>query len=98
MRTNVNLAHQPFTNRRLFWVIVIAIILLSLWWLLWIGTQRSVVSAQIRERQMQIDSQEAMAKEAAKKEEERRKRSEQVVLPEREALQLAAARQLIAQK
>jgi hypothetical protein len=98
MRTYVNLAQRPFTNRRLVWLIVIAVILLSLWWLLWIGTQRSVVSAQIRQREIQIESQDAIAKEAARKEEERKRRSQQVVLPERDALQLAAARQLIAQK
>ena len=98
MRTQINLSSQPFTNRRVLWIAIVAVYLTSFWLFLWIATEKDRVLAKESDVKLQIDGQRQAALEA-KLEQERRSRSEQkIVVTEQQALQLAAARQLIQRK
>src|SRR5260370_89628 len=98
MRTQINLSRQPFKNRRVLWIALVAVYLTSCWLFLWIATEKDRVLAKETELKLQIDSQRQAAIDA-KLEQERRSKSEQkIVVTDQQALQLAAARQLIQRK
>lgn len=95
MRTHINLSRQPFTNRRLLWIVLVAIYLTGFWLFLWIATEKDRVLAKQTELKLQIEGQRQAAIDA-KMEQERRSNSEQkIVATEQQAIQLAGARQLI---
>ena len=95
MRTHINLSRQPFTNRRLLWIVLVAIYLTGFWLFLWIATEKDRVLAKQTELKLQIEGQRQAAIDA-KTEQERRRNSEQkIVATEQQAVQLAGARQLI---
>jgi predicted flavoprotein YhiN len=98
MRTQINLSRQPFTNRRVLWIVLVAVYLTSFWLFLWIATEKDRVLAKETELKLRIDGQRQAAIDA-KLEQERRSNSQQkIVATEQQALQLAAARQLIQRK
>jgi Tfp pilus assembly protein PilN len=95
MRTQINLSRQPFTNRRVLWIVLVAVYLTSFWLFLWIATEKDRVLAKETELKLRIDGQRQAAIDA-KLEQDRRNRSVQkIVATDQQALQLAAARQLI---
>jgi hypothetical protein len=98
MRTQINLSRQPFTNRRVLWIVLVAVYLTGFWLFLWIATEKDRVLAKETELRLRIDGQRQAAADA-KLEQERRSNSQQkIVATEQQALQLAAARQLIQRK
>ncbi|HSO76481.1 MAG TPA: hypothetical protein VLU47_16735 [Blastocatellia bacterium] len=98
MRTSVNLSSRPFTNHRLFWIVIAVVFLASTWFFMWAVTERSVVSAKAEQIKQRIEGQKALAD--AKRAEREKRESEQVktVITEQEALELASARRLILEK
>jgi hypothetical protein len=98
MRTKLNLSTRPFTNHRLFWIALVAVYFTSLWLMLWFVSQKGGVIAKADDLKRRIESQKQLAQEA-KTEQERRNREEvKVVVTEQQAIELAAARQLIQRK
>ena len=75
MRTQINLSRQPFTNRRLLWIVLAAIYLTGFWLFLWIATEKDRVLAKQTELRLQIEGQRQAAIDA-KMEQERRSNSE----------------------
>ena len=63
MRPLVNLSAEPFRNRRLFWLGIIVVVLLSTWWGLRSIRQLSQIDAQLAQREPAIRALEATAKE-----------------------------------
>lgn len=98
MRTSVNLSSRPFTNHRLFWIVIAGVFFASLWFFLWMVAEQSLVSAKADQVRQRIESQKALA-EAAKAEREKRELEQvKIVINEQEALELASARRLILEK
>jgi hypothetical protein len=98
MRTSVNLSSRPFTNHRLFWIVIAAVFFASLWFFLWALTEQSLVSAKADQIKVRIEGQQALA-DAARAERERKEREQvKIVINEQEALELASARRLILEK
>jgi hypothetical protein len=98
MRTSVNLSSRPFSNHRLFWIVIAAVFFASLWFFLWLVAERSLVSAKADQVKQRIESQRALA-EAKRAEREKKEREEvKIVINEQEAMELAAARHLILEK
>lgn len=98
MRTQINLSRQPFTNRRLLWIVLGAVYLTSFWLFLWIATEKDRVLAKETELKLSIDGQRQAAMDAKLEQERRNKLDQRIVVTEQQALQLAAARQLIQRK
>ncbi|HKP85692.1 MAG TPA: hypothetical protein VJZ26_06335 [Blastocatellia bacterium] len=98
MRTTLNLSSRPFTNHRILWIGVAAVSFLSLWLLLWITSEISLVSAKADRVKSQISDLQVEV-EMARQETERRSRDQQQ--PEvryQDRLELASARNLIERK
>jgi hypothetical protein len=98
MRTKLNLSTRPFTNHRIFWIVLIAIYVTSLWLMLWFVGEKSNVLAKSDELKRRIESQKQLAQEAAIEQDRRKKEQVKVVVTEQQAIELAAARQLIQRK
>src|SRR4030095_5217966 len=98
MRTQINLSSQPFTNRRVLWMVLALAYLTSFWLFLWIGTEKDRVLAKENQIKLRIDDQRQAANEAILEQERRKKSEVKIVATEQQALQLAAARQLIQRK
>jgi hypothetical protein len=98
MRTYVNLASRPFNNHRPYWIALLAVFFISLWLLLWITSQKTLVSAEVQSKEVGIKAQEEQVRlireEAAKNSQPQQK----VEMSEQQAFELAAARQLIERK
>lgn len=98
MRIKLNLSSRPFQNHRLFWLAVVAALLMSIF----VGLRASSERAALRERAAKLQSQIRAGQEEAdrrRREEEKRKREEeQIKLSQEEALQLAAARRILWRK
>lgn len=98
MRTHINLSTRPFTNRRIFWIVLAVVYLASFWALLWMTDEKGRVLAKETELKQRIEGQRH-ATELAKSEQERRASEQQkVVITEQQAIELASARQLIQRK
>jgi ribosome-binding factor A len=98
MRTQINLSTQPFKNHRLMWIGLVAVYFIGFWLVLWIAAEKGHVIAKETEVKRRIEGQKEAAEEA-KREQERRKQTQQkTIVTEQQALQLAAARQLIQRK
>src|SRR5882672_4849480 len=98
MRTSLNLSSRPFANHRLFWIAIALVFFVSLWLGLWVNSEKSRVSAKADEVAGMVKAQEGKVEEYKKELERRSKADERIPLNEQDAVQLAAARQLIANK
>lgn len=98
MRTRLNLSTRPFTNHRLFWVVLLAVYFTSLWLTLWVISEKTSVIARADDLQRRIDSQKQLVKDATDELERRKKTEVKVVITEQQQIELAAARQLIGRK
>lgn len=98
MRTKLNLSTRPFTNHRLFWIALIVIYFTSLWLVLWFASEKGSLTVRADDLKRRIDSQKQLVKEATDDLERRKKAQVKVVVTEPQAIELAAARQLIQRK
>ena len=95
MRTYINLSKRPFTNHRLFWVTLAIVYLTCLWMLLWITSEKSRVIAKAGETKQRIDGQKQLVAEKIREQEQKKREQQKIVVTEQQAMELAAARQLI---
>jgi hypothetical protein len=98
MRTNLNLSRQPYTNRRLFWICLLAVLFAGLSFTFWTATGQARVASEINELKSQITTKQASLKILKEKAEKNKVVVVQTTLTEEQKYQLASARQLIAQK
>ena len=98
MRTSLNLSSRPFANHRLFWIAIAFVFFVSLWLGLWVNSEKSRVIAKADEVAGMVKAQEGKVDEYQKELERRSKANERIPLSEQEAVELASARQLIANK
>lgn len=98
MRTSINLSRQPFTNHRIFWIALTAVYLTSFWLLLWITNEKGRVIASETNTKQLIAGQKQAADDAKRERERRTTEDAKIVVTEQQAIQLAAARQLIERK
>lgn len=98
MRTSLNLSSRPFANHRLLWIAIALVFFVSLWLGLWVNSEKGRVSAKADEVAGLVKDQEGKVEEYKKELERRSKAEERVALNEEDAVQLFAARQLIASK
>lgn len=75
-----------------------AVYFTSFWLFLWIATEKDRVIAKETELKLRIDGQKQAADEAKREQERRNQAQQTIVATEHQALQLAAARQLIQRK
>ena len=98
MRTNLNLSSRPFINHRLYWI-ALALALLTCGWLaVIINSSKLTAHAKADSIEAQIKARQADEEHAKKEEEKRRIEKTKKLLSEQEIYQLAAARQMIANK
>ena len=98
MRTTLNLSSQPFTNRRLFWLSLMAIFALSFGFALWIASQQAQVAVQIDELNRQKTQIEKNVKDLQEKANATTQEVPQTVLTEQQIYELASARMLLSKK
>ena len=98
MRTSLNLSSRPFANHRLFWIAIALVFFVSLWLGLWVNSEKSRVHAKADEVAGMVEAQAGKVEEYKKELERRTKADVRIALNEQDAVQLAAARQLIASK
>src|SRR5215211_2049115 len=98
MRTDLNLSSRPFSNHRIFWIAVVAVFFISLWLLLWVSAEKSLVSAQADRLSRRITAQEEIVKQAEIDKQMRSQSQVEVKLDDQQRMQLAAARQLVSRK
>jgi len=80
------------------WIVLAAVYLTSFWLFLWIATEKDRVLAKETELKLHIDGQRQSAIDAKLEQERRSKLEQKIVATDQQALQLAAARQLIQRK
>jgi Tfp pilus assembly protein PilN len=95
---NLNLSRQPYTNRRLFWICLFAILLAGMSFAFWTATGRAQVALEINDLKGQIKQKQASLDALKEKADKNKVTVIQTVLTEEQKYQLASARQLIAQK
>jgi hypothetical protein len=95
---NLNLSRQPYTNRRLFWVCLLAILFAGLSFAFWTATGQARVASDINDLKSQVSLKQASITMLKEKAEKSKVVVAQTVLTEEQKFQLASARQLIAQK
>lgn len=98
MRTYINLSRRPFSNHRLFWIGLIAVYLISLWLVLWIGSEKNRVLAEQTRIKQRIEGQREAYEDALREQEKRKQEMQKVVVTEQQSMELASARQLIQRK
>jgi Tfp pilus assembly protein PilN len=98
MRTNLNLSRQPYTNRRLFWICLLAVLFAGLSFAFWTATGQARVASEINELKGQITAKQASITALKEKAAKNKVVVTQTVLTEEQKYQLASARQLIAHK
>jgi len=98
MRTSLNLSSRPFANHRLFWIAIALVFFISLWLGLWVNSEKSRVIAKADEVAGMVKAQEGKVEEYKKDLERRIKADQRLPLNEQDAVELASARQLIANK
>jgi Tfp pilus assembly protein PilN len=94
----VNLARQPFANRKLFWIAIWAIFFLSLSLGLWAFSEKTTASTEIKRLSSAVSDRERQVQQLKEEAEKRGQQAPSVQLTERDAYELAAARRLIAHK
>jgi hypothetical protein len=95
---NLNLSRQPYTNRRLFWICLLAVLFAGIGIAFWTATGQARVASEINELKSQISAKQEILKHLKEKSEKNKVVVVQTVLSEEQKYQLASARQLIAQK
>src|SRR5712692_9663999 len=98
MRTLVNLSSRPFTNHRIFWIVLFVIYLNGLWLFLWMAAEKNRVIARADNVKQRIEGQRKLADEAKAEQERRKKEAQKIVITEQQTTELAAARHLIQRK
>ncbi len=98
MRINVNLSNRPFTNHRLLWISLAAIVLISLWLTLSVSGQKSLTIARADQQEQMVKGGEEELVRLKKEIAERQQATEQVNINPQDAFQLAAARRLLGLK
>ncbi len=95
MRIDLNLANNPFTNRRLFWVGIVFSLFLCSIFAIWISGERITLLSEISQLEQQKKAKELNIKSLRGKLEENQAEVPITVLTEDQKLQLASARLLI---
>jgi len=95
MRTYINLSNRPFTNHRLFWITLAVVYLACAWTLLWITSEKSRVIAKADDTKQRIEGQKQLVAEKKREQDLKKQETQKVAVSERQAMELAAARQLI---
>ena len=98
MRTTLNLSNRPFTNHRILWIGIGAIFFVSLWLLLWITSERNLVSAKADRIESQIKDLQVQVEQARLENERRGREQQQPEVKEQDRMELAAARHLLERK
>ncbi len=94
----VNLATRPFTNRKLFWIVVWAFFFVSLSIGLWAYSEKTTANAQSKRLAATVTERERNVRQLNEEAEKRKQQTVKVQLTEREAYELASARRLVARK
>jgi hypothetical protein len=98
MRTLVNLSSRPFTNHRIFLIVLFVIYLTGLWSFLWMAAEKNRVIARADNVKQRIEGQKKLAEDAKVEQERRKSEAKKIVITEQQTTELAAARQLIQRK
>jgi Tfp pilus assembly protein PilN len=98
MRLRVNLSRRPFVNHRLLWTGVIAVAIVCLVGVLWIGSEKARVRADAERIRQTIRQQEQAVEEERLEQERLKQEQKQTPLTEQQTVELEAAHQLIARK
>jgi len=98
MRTTLNLSSRPFTNHRVLWIGIAAVFFLSLWLLLSITSEISLVSAKADRVRVQISDLQVQVEQARLEKERRSREQQQPEVKEQDRFELASARNLIERK
>jgi len=98
MRTLVNLSSRPFTNHRIFLIVLFVIYLTGLWSFLWMAAEKNRVIARADNVKQRIEGQKKLAEDAKLEQERRKNEAKKIVITEQQTTELAAARQLIQRK
>ena len=94
----VNLATRPFTNRKLFWIIIWGFFFASLSIGLWAYSEKTAANAQSKRLAASVSERERQVRLLNEEAEKRKQQSVRVQLTERDAYELASARRLVARK
>lgn len=98
MRIELNLSKQPFTNHRLLWIAVVAVIFACLWSGIWIKAETADAQRTADDFEQRIRARQSEFDRLKAEEENRRHEEEKIVLTREEATQLAAARRILPYK
>src|SRR5262245_34447393 len=98
MQKYLNLSQHPYTNRRLFWLCLFAILCVNLVFAFWTVTQKAQIASDINQVRGQIDQKNRNITLLKEKYKEATVVIPQTVLTDEQKYQLASARQLIGQK
>jgi hypothetical protein len=98
MRTNVNLSKRPFSNRRLFWIIIGSAALVTAWFAFWINAEKSLITAKADRLTQQVRFKDEELVTLKEKRREAEQISRETVLTQQDSIELAAARRLINNK
>src|ERR1051326_1612800 len=95
MRTTLNLSGRPFTNHRVLYIAVGAVLLISLWLFLWTSSERQLVTVKANSMEMRVrDARERLDK-ARLDSEKNAHDQQQPPVSDLERLELASARYLL---
>jgi hypothetical protein len=92
----LNLSRRPFINHRLFWIAVATIAVVSIWLVLWVSSETSLVTAQADAVAQLISAKDGEVKAYQETQEKRRQEDSRIGLTDKDNQELAAARRLIA--
>ena len=95
MRTTLNLSGRPFSNHRLLYFAVGAVLLISLWLYWWTATQRELVAVKANVAATNVRDAQARLDKAHLDSEQKVAEQQQPTVSDFERLQLASARQLL---
>jgi Tfp pilus assembly protein PilN len=98
MRMNLNLSRQPYTNRRLFWICLLAVLLGSASFAFWMAAENTRNASTIASLRSQIDTKQKSLPKLKQQASQNTVTVTQTVLTDEQKFQLASARQLIEQK
>lgn len=95
MRITVNLSNRPFTNHRLLWISLAAVVLISLWLTLSVSGQKSLTIARANQKEQMVNDGEEELARLKKEIAQREQSTQQINISTQDAFQLAAARRLL---
>src|SRR5580704_7357444 len=94
----LNLSSRPFTNRRLFWIAIAAVLMICVMAAWSIGQQKALELSEIDRIESSLKVHQLLVAKMKEDEEARKKESDKIFLTEQDMFQLAAARQLITRR